>query len=323
MSVSLKQSQAIRQIARVVYDFLPGSGSRQWKGHVTFESVARGLGIADYWAAGSKEPAIAQLLENTLERRTELFERLTVTVVREGITYRQRQGKPIAREEIEALNGLILEVGFKFPELWDKGFLDSLSGDSLAKARETARSVEKVGTTSEAARASILSALRLSFYDLAALEDRQAAGLAFERLLNDLFRLFDLVPREPFRVTGEQIDGSFVMDFETYLLEAKWTKSPVIEADLLIFRGKVEGKSAFTRGLFVSLNGATDPALEAITRGKQANFFLLDGYDLTAVFEGQAELPALLRWKFRVLAEEGKVFVSAREMPIDGERIHR
>ena len=89
--------------------------------------------------------------------------------------------------------------------------------------------------------------------------------------------------REPFRVTGEQIDGSFDLDYETYLLEAKWEKSPISEGPLLVFRGKIEGKSAMTRGVFISLNGISAQAREAIVHGKQATFFIIDGYELSMV----------------------------------------
>jgi len=314
--VTLKQSRALREMARVLYDFLPGSGNPRWKGHVSFSTVARDLGVGDFWQSGSKEPAIAMLLERTLERRPERFEPLTLAIVRHGITYRQKQGRPIQRDEIETLNGLLLEVGFKFPDLWAPEFLDSLSGDPLARAQAMARSAAAVAEASaaEAARTAALSELRTRFYGLAADPDRQAAGLALQDLLNDLFRLFDLEPRQPFLVSGEQIDGAFLLDYQTYLMEAKWTKEPVPESDLLVFRGKVEGKSAFTRGLFISLSGFSAPAIDAITRGKQPNFFLVDGYDLTTVLEGQTELPALLRFKLRKLTEEGRVFVSVKDL---------
>lgn len=35
--------------------------------------------------------------------------------------------------------------------------------------------------------------------------------------------------------------------------------------------------------------------MEALTRGKQPMFFLIDGSDLVAVLQDQIELPALLR----------------------------
>lgn len=315
MAVTLKQSHALRQMAGLLSSFLPGSGDWRWKGHISFASVARDLGLGDLWPGGSKQAAIAALLERTLDRRPDRFEPLLLAIVRHGITYRQKKGEPIRRDEIETLNGLLLEVGFKFPDLWDSTFLDSLDGDPTARARAMARSVADVtATTDSPAHRAALWHLRTRFYALASNPDRQAAGRALQDLLNELFQLFGLEPRQPFRVSGEEIDGSFLLDYETYLVEAKWTKEPVGEADLLVFRGKVEGKSAFTRGVFISLSGFSVPAPDALTRGKQPNFFLIDGYDLSMVLEGQADLPLLLRQKVRALTEEGKVFVSAKEL---------
>lgn len=315
MSLTLKQSHAVRQMARLLYGFLPGSGNRAWKGHVSFETVARDVGVVDFWTGGSKESAIATLLEQTLERRPRLFEPLILAIVRQGLTYRGKQKNPVQRQEIETLNGLLLETGFKFPDLWAIDFLNSLSGDATERARQTVQNMQAVDEPRIEAgrRAEALMALRTHFYALASEQDRQAAGFGLEKLLNELFCLFDLDPRPPFRVLGEQIDGSFLLDFETYLVEARWHKHPISEADLLVFRGKIEGKSAFTRGVFIALNGYTREARESIVKGKQPNFFLMDGYDLTTVIEAQADFQELLRFKFRKLAEEGAVFASAKE----------
>ena len=127
--------------------------------------------------------------------------------------------------------------------------------------------------------------------------------------MSRLFETSGLNSRSPFKVCGEQIDGSVEIDTNTYLIEVKWTKKPINESDLLVFRGKVEGKSSFTRGMFLSINGFTEEAITAITTGKQPNFFLLDGYDLTTVLEEKCSLGELLRHKIRKLAEEGSVYV--------------
>jgi hypothetical protein len=73
--------------------------------------------------------------------------------------------------------------------------------------------------------------------------------------------------RAAFRLTGEQIDGSFQLSGETYLLEAKWTDLRIGAADLRSFNAKLEDKAAWTRGLFVSNSGFTDDGLEALAVG--------------------------------------------------------
>src|SRR5882757_10050656 len=120
MPLTLKETRAISGLSDVLYDFLPGSGNSNWKGHVNFASVAAKVGLAEFWQGGSKKPAINALLSQTLQRKRGSFENLILEVIRGGIAYREKQGKPITTAEIDALNGHIYEVGFKFPDLWDK-----------------------------------------------------------------------------------------------------------------------------------------------------------------------------------------------------------
>jgi len=316
MPVSLKESKAATEMARLLYSFLPGSGARNWKGHITFQSVANTAGVGEFWQGGSKEPAIAALLERTLEYRRDLFEKLILNVVKEGLKYRKKKNDPISEEEIKTLNGLILDVGFKFPALWDSSFLASLRADGHERATEMVER-EMAAKETQISKQSEFNVkrenLKNRLYSLWSQSNRQQAGLELEKLLNELFNLYGLNARSPFRVTGEQIDGSFELDNEIYLVEAKWESGRISEAPLLVFRGKVEGKSTVTRGVFISLSGYTDPAVTSITQGKQPNFFMMDGYDLSVVLEGQIHLDALLRSKLRLLAERGKVFVSAKE----------
>jgi len=158
-----------------------------------------------------------------------------------------------------------------------------------------------------------LQAIKLEFLSLYGQSDRQAAGLSLEKVLNRLFALHALAPREPFRVRGEQIDGSFELDHEVYLFEAKWHKDARPAADLYVFREKIEGKSKFTRGAFLSINGVTADAIAAITQGKQPNFFIMDGYDLLMALGDNFSLAEFLRRRQRLLAEEGRVLVPFNE----------
>lgn len=163
-------------------------------------------------------------------------------------------------------------------------------------------------------RSKALRELKEEFFRLAAESDRNKAGLALERLLNRLFETFQLKPRQPFRVTGEQIDGSFELDGQIYLLESKWERDPLPEADLLVFRGKIEGKSTFTRGVLIALNDVSEPARVAITRGKAPSFFVMNGHDLTMILSEGISLTDFLRKRVRLLAEEGSVCVPFAEL---------
>jgi len=54
-----------------------------------------------------------------------------------------------------------------------------------------------------------LSETKQRFYDYHADHNKQERGYGLERILHDLFLLFDLDPRGSFKIVGEQIDGSF------------------------------------------------------------------------------------------------------------------
>ena len=79
--------------------------------------------------------------------------------------------------------------------------------------------------------------------DLTSLEP-QPRGYALEAWLRDAFNIYCLETHEAFRNKGEQIDGSFVLQGETYLLAAKWQSAKTPAADLQGFQGKLDQKAA-------------------------------------------------------------------------------
>jgi hypothetical protein len=320
VGLPLKEARAVAALAESLYPFLPGSGNAAWKGHVTFATIAQKVGVAECWVGGSKSAAIQALLDGVLSRRRDRFEPLMVEIVRAGLAYRSKKGNPVTAEEITTINGLILDVGFKLPDLWDPDFIGALRSDphASAKARAEVVAQSEQKASEHARRRSELLRLQSELFALHDEPNRAKAGLALERILNELFALFGLAPRGSFRVLGEQIDGAFTLHHEVYLVEAKWHKKPVPEAALLAFRGKIDGKSSATRGVFVSLSGVSDEARVAITRGKQANFFIMDGHDLSMILAGHIALDAFLERRQRILAEEGEVSVPFGELAARG-----
>lgn len=146
----------------------------------------------------------------------------------------------------------------------------------------------------------------------------QARGYAFERFLKELFDAYGLAPQGPFRLQGEQIDGSLVVDQETYLLEAKWTNAKVDAATLHAFNSKVEGKSRWSRGLIVSQSGFTSEGLTAFGRGRSV--IGMDGLDIYETLTRGLDLPAVIRAKVRVAAETGRPFIGVRELDLSPAR---
>lgn len=156
-----------------------------------------------------------------------------------------------------------------------------------------------------------LAELRKSLLDLSNL-DSQPRGYAFEKFLKKLFDVFGSEAREAFRLRGEQIDGSFMLGSETYLLEAKWQSGRSDIGELHAFHGKVEQKAAWTRGLFISHAGFPEDGLHAFGRGKQV--VCMDGLDLYDALDREIPLNHVLEKKVRRAGETGMAFVRVRDL---------
>lgn len=298
--LSFREAQTVEDLADLFYDFLPGSGNNK----TAFPLAAAQAGVADLWVPGSKRPAIVQLLTSTLEHRRSCFTKLVVAIVRQAMTYRSGKGHPLTRAEIERLNSLLPGVEFKIPELLDAGFLNS-----FAPTQTEASSKQKVESF-DGTKAQELATLLIEITKL----DPQIRGLRFEGFLNELFLSFGLAPRGAFRLVGEQIDGSFQLQEQTYLVEAKWHHPKIGFADLMTFSGKVAGKAAWSRGLFVSYSGYTAEGLEAFSRGRQTNLICVDGLDLYEILSRKVSLVAVLEEKARRAAETNRAFVAIRDL---------
>jgi len=297
--LSFREAQIVEDLADLLYDFLPGSGNAR----TAFPIAAAQAGVGDFWVAGSKRPALVQLLTATLEQRRWHFTKLIVAIVRQAMTYRRSKGNPLSRDEIDRLNSLLPGVQFKIPELLDPDFLSSFNRPKSAEASPQA-------TMLSAEKAQELAARLIEITKL----DPQTRGLRFEGFLNELFAGFGLAPRGAFRLVGEQIDGSFKLQGQTYLVEAKWHGPQIGFADLMTFSGKVAGKASWSRGLFVSNSGFTAEGLEAFSRGRQTNLICMDGLDLYEVLSRKASLIDVLEEKARLAAETNLAFVPVREI---------
>jgi hypothetical protein len=137
-------------------------------------------------------------------------------------------------------------------------------------------------------------------------------GFQFERFLKDLFDAYQLGARASFRLMGEQIDGSFVLHNQTYLLEAKWENAPTGAADLHIFEGKLGEKAVWSRGLFISNSGFSPEGLHAFGRGKR--LICMDGFDLSEILKFKIPLTEALDAKVRRAAESGAPYTPVREL---------
>lgn len=153
--------------------------------------------------------------------------------------------------------------------------------------------------------------------------EKQMRGRKFERILHTILEFENLVPRTNFRPEGEEIDGSFVLDYRTLLFEAKWHRDPLPASALYAFRGKIDGKLVGTVGIFISMSGYSENAADALRFGKSVNLLLFDGEELAACIRGRDTFSRALRAKLRAAAEEGLAYSPSQVGAMDAHGAER
>lgn len=149
--------------------------------------------------------------------------------------------------------------------------------------------------------------LRMSLLAIENNPTPQAKGYAFEKYLVNLFEAFNLEPHASYRTEYDQIDGSFVLDGNTVLIEAKYRVHPIPKDDLILFSKKIETKSHFPKGLFITYSIVDARAIEYFT-DKSARIVILTVEELFLLCQGKYSLPKVLQAKFRTLDELGKIY---------------
>ncbi|WP_282349008.1 restriction endonuclease [Pseudomonas sp. PS01301] len=155
----------------------------------------------------------------------------------------------------------------------------------------------------------VCDALKKRLYELRD-QSPQKRGYEFESFLKDLFDSSRLQARTPFSLVGEQINGSFQLGNETYLVEAKWVKDPRGVAELHTFHGKVDQKAAWARGLFISYRGSTQEGLQAFGRGRKV--VCMSGEDIDKALGRRIAIAEVIERKVRAAAATG-----ATHAPLD------
>jgi hypothetical protein len=296
--LTVQETQAISELAGMLYNFLPGSTFAPTGIKIDFGTVSQSVGLGNLWPGGSKRPAIEALLEGTLQTKRDRFCDLIIRIVQEGIKYRNRNRKPISKEEIQQINNLIAQLRFKIPELHDPAFISKLPSEKLTQQEN------KVEGKSQAINPEILAGIQTRFMKISQLPP-QDRGYAFERYLHDLFEAYNFNPKPAFRIQGEQIDGSIELDHEIYLLEAKWQSKAITQADILVLDGRVQGHSTIGRGVFVTAGCFSRDGITAYQRSRPSSIFGIDGQDLYFVIENNLPIDEVLRFKIRRLVETG------------------
>ncbi|MDR3188768.1 MAG: restriction endonuclease [Prevotellaceae bacterium] len=187
-----------------------------------------------------------------------------------------------------------------------KGYMELSKENEDAKNRKSdfEKKIKQIKSLNEE-----LALLRSKFNELVSEKNFQKRGYELEKLLYDVFLLYELEPKGAFKIYGEQIDGAFTFQGTDFLLEAKWSRQ-VDRGDLANFCHKVETKFKNTSGLLVTIEGLTPEALSADFK----SIIIMDCIDLIAILDGRIRLPDLLFKKRRKASETGRIYVNYQEL---------
>lgn len=148
----------------------------------------------------------------------------------------------------------------------------------------------------------------------------QRRGYEFETLINSLLSLENLEPKSSYKPLGEQIDGSFFWQGQTFLLEAKWVKDKIPVSSIYSFKGKLDGKFHTTSGIFIAVNGYSKDVEDALRFGKALNIILFNELDIPPIFNNEVSFLDVLKFKLREAGDTGSLNVSY-ELKQKAERI--
>lgn len=131
----------------------------------------------------------------------------------------------------------------------------------------------------------------------------QVRGKKLESVLNSLFSFYGILLKQDFkRISSEsdgileQIDGVIELDGKIFLVEMKWTNSPISNRDIFAHLGRIHYR-AEARGIYISAAGYTASAKEAANNAliKSELIILIDLKEITDILENKTDLLIYLR----------------------------
>lgn len=147
--------------------------------------------------------------------------------------------------------------------------------------------------------------LHQQFLAMHSASDPHKRGHDFELLIVDLLKAEGLSPRHSIERVGEQIDISFEFGPHTYMVEVRWKKSPSEPKELRDFHGKCQGVHVDVRGVFISVQGYTAGAPDALAKLGELRVVMLDGTHLMSILSGAIAFADLLKKVIRKACDEG------------------
>lgn len=213
----------------------------------------------------------------------------------------QGNGKELYEAAVEQLQDFAARM---------KPIIENNEANRITKLSKSAAEQQQ---QAEASMITAITTLKSEFSRITQMRNAQSRGYAFERFLVKLFQTFDIAIRGSYKINGEQIDGAFTLNNMDYLLEAKWQSRLIDATDITIFSAKVDNKLDNTLGLFISMNGFTERAINNNHRHRP-NVLLMNGQDLAAILDRAIDLPDLISKKRIHAAQTGEIMVSAFQL---------
>ncbi len=140
----------------------------------------------------------------------------------------------------------------------------------------------------------------------------QEAGLVFERLVIEAFRLGGAVVHYPFPIMTQagdmvrgQNDGLILDGWRGFLVQSKFEKGPIDIDPFYRLHVLVEHRPVGTIGLLVSFNGFTPPANETANLIKPIRVLMFEKVDLAWGMGSQERMMEMVRRKMALAMKYG------------------
>lgn len=275
--------------------FLRRSGVSETRLRVARESAEQRSKVSPRNFNRAPKRFVVQELLKALNDGTEDADRLVAGLITALCKTHFPEASPKAATAIETLQ--------------TKRLVESREADARREEQRTQeRQEERARERRAEERASERAKYRDAFLQLSLQDNPQARGYMLEKFLNEFLTFEGLNPRGSFKLIGEQIDGSFAWAERTYLVEAKWVSKPVGGAGFSNLMYKIEGKTADTRGLFISVNGYSSEAIEGLRKKGELRFVCIDGAHLMRCVEQGGSFVRLLEIIWRHASETGEAY---------------
>ncbi len=141
----------------------------------------------------------------------------------------------------------------------------------------------------------------------------QEGGYQFERWFYDLAVYFELEARPGYVANGRQIDGALTVDGTTFLVETKFTNTPIGSTDIDTFMAKIESKADNTMGILVSISGFNEGAKTSASKQKTPMLLVDHGHIFNLLLAGVMTLPQVVSRIKRHASQTGSSYLGVSE----------